>query len=281
MMALPTAEINCYLPRFMGEHTGAALFEVVGLRCVVVGGTAGIGLAVARHLSSCGARVVITGRRDATELAAGFAATAVAMDVSDPDSVAVGFDAVDDVFDTIDCLVLNAGIDAETGPIDDHDLAAFEHVLDVNTIGLARAMHHGIRRVVDGGSVIVTSSPAGSVAVPGMAAYSASKAALDMLIRAWAIDLGPRQIRVNGVLPGIVESEMESESSPSVELIRRMTANGRYRTADEMAPVFHFLASPASVTLTGSLVGAHDGIPLGFSAEVMGHLAADLDGGGS
>lgn len=262
----------------MGEDTTAALFDVTGLRCVVVGGTAGIGLAVARHLADCGAQVLITGRRAAGDLAASFAAHSVVMDVADADSVAAGFTAIDEHLDGVDCLILNAGIDAETGLIDDHDLATFERVIDVNTLGLARAMHYGVQRMVDGGSVIITSSPAGSVAVPGMAAYSASKAALDMLVRSWALDLGPRQIRVNGVLPGIVESEMDSESAPSIELIRRMTANGRYRTAADMAAVFHFLASPASVTLTGSLVGAHDGIPLGFSAEAIGHLGAGLTG---
>ena len=56
-----------------------------------------------------------------------------------------------------------------------------------------------------------------------------------------------------------------------------MTANGTYRKAAEMGPVFQFLASPASATLTGSLVGAHDGISVGYSAEVMDYLAADLD----
>ena len=243
----------------------------------MVGGTAGIGLAVAEHLAGRRARALITGRRDASEIAASFGASAVTMDVGDRVSVEAGFAAVDEILDRIDCLILNAGIDAHTGLIDDHDLETFERVLDVNTLGLARAMHHGVQRVPDGGSVVITSSPAGSVAAPGMAAYSASKAALDMLVRSWAIDLGPRHIRVNGVLPGIVESEMDSESSPDVELIRRMTANGVHRGAAEMGPVFQFLASPASATLTGSLVGAHDGIPLGFSQEVMTRLGADLD----
>jgi NAD(P)-dependent dehydrogenase (short-subunit alcohol dehydrogenase family) len=274
-MALHRSEINCYVAELMGENITTDLFGVAGLRCVVVGGTAGIGLAVAQHLAACGAEVTITGRRAADDLASTFGGHAIAMDVADSTSVAAGFVSIEP---GIDCLILNAGIDAETGLIDDHDLATFERVIDVNTLGLARAMHHGVQRMNDGGSVIITSSPAGSVAVPGMAAYSASKAALDMLVKSWALDLGPRQIRVNGVLPGIVESEMDSESSPSVELIRRMTANGRYRQAADMAPVFQFLASPASVTLTGSSVGAHDGIPLGFSAEAIGHLGADLEG---
>ena len=149
--------------------------------------------------------------------------------------------------------------------------------MHINTLGLVRAMAGGVKLMSEGGSVVVTSSPAGSIAVPGMAAYSASKAALDMLVRSWALELGPKGIRVNAVLPGLVESEMAGESTGELEVIRRMTANGVYRRAAEMGPVFQFLASPASATLTGSAVGAHDGISVGFSHEVMRHLAADME----
>ena len=250
-------------------------FSVADLTIVIVGGTAGIGLAVAAHLSAAGAHVTITGRREsggerADEIGAAF----VRMDVDDAASVIDGFAAIEG---RIDCLVLNAGIDLDHGPIDALDVRAFERIINTNTIGLVRTLAAGVGAMDAGGSVIVTSSPAGSVTTPGMAAYSASKAALDMLVRTWALELGPRGIRVNAVLPGIVESEMGTESAPQIEMIRRMTANGVYRSAAEMAPVYHFLASGASATLTGSLVGAHDGIAAGYSAEVLEHLGADLD----
>lgn len=253
-------------------------FSVSGHNIVIVGGTAGIGWAVAEHLVDAGAHVVITGRRDISDRAAERGMRSVQMDVADNDSVEAAYRTIGADSRPIDCLILNAGVDEAHGEIDGVDLAVFERVLDVNTMGLVRAMAGGIGLVCDGGSVVVTSSPAGSTTTPGMAAYSASKAALDMLVRTWALELGPRRIRVNAVLPGIVETEMDSESSPDMELIRRMTANGRYRTAADMGPVFHFLASPASETLTGSLVGAHDGISIGYSHEVLTHLAADLDG---
>ena len=85
-------------------------------------------------------------------------------------------------------------------------------------MGIVRALAAGVGAMRAGGSVVVTSSPAGSVTLPGMAAYSASKAALDMLVRTWALELGPRGIRVNAVLPGIVESEMAVASSAEVDL---------------------------------------------------------------
>ncbi len=253
------------------------LFSVAGSRVVIVGGTAGIGLAVAAHLANAGAKVVITGRRpEGSAIAAGIGARFVVMDVADTASVKAGFATIIDTMATIDCLVLNAGVDEHHGEIDRLDLSVFEHVMNVNTMGVVRAMAAGVGAMRSGGSVVVTSSPAGSVTTPAMGAYSASKAAVDMLVRVWALELGPKGIRVNAVLPGIVDTEMQSASSPDIELIRRMTATGRHRQAADMVPVFHFLASDASTTLTGSLVGAHDGILAGYSHELLARLGADL-----
>lgn len=261
----------------MAEATPTDPFSVDGHDVVIIGGTAGIGLAVAQRMVDSGASVIVTGRRaDGETRAAGVGAGFVTMDVADRGSVAEGFDAIRSQMPHIDCLILNAGIDLHHGRVDKLDLDNFERVFDINTMGLVRAMSHGSKMMSAGGSVVVTSSPAGSVAVPGMAAYSASKAALDMLVRSWALELGPKQIRVNAVLPGIVESEMSGESTGDLEVIRRMTANGVFRRAEEMGPVFQFLASSASATLTGSALGAHDGISIGYSQEVMTHIAQEL-----
>jgi NAD(P)-dependent dehydrogenase (short-subunit alcohol dehydrogenase family) len=262
--------------RPMGATSTQDPFSVRDNNIVIVGGTAGIGLAVAEHLVRVGAQVVITGRRpDGADIASDAGCSFVPMDVADDASVAAGFVSIGAVLGHIDCLILNAGVDLYHGEIDDLDMTTFEQVFQINTLGLVRSLAHGVKLMRPGGSVVATSSPAGSIAAPGMAAYSASKAALDMLVKTWALELGPKQIRVNALLPGIVESEMDAASTAELEVIRRMTANGVYRQAQEMGPIFQFLASPASGPLTGSLVGAHDGISVGYSHEVMGLIAAD------
>lgn len=259
----------------MAQSQVSDVFSVRGRRIVIVGGTSGIGEAVAHYLADAGADVTITGRRaSGLDTAQRIGARFATMDVVDNQSVQAGFEALSG--DPIDCLILNAGIKEEHGEIADLDLEVFERMLEVNTVGTVRALAAGVGAVRSGGSVVVTSSPAGSITLPGLAAYSASKAALDMLVRTWALELGPRGIRVNAVLPGIVESGMAEADSAEVETVRRMTATGVFRRPGEMGPVFQFLASDASATLTGSLVGAHDGISVGYSAEVMSYLSAGL-----
>lgn len=191
-------------------------FSVTGRNVVIVGGTAGIGLAVAAHLVEAGAAVIITGRRDEGEsIANGIGASFVQMDVSHNASTTAAFASIATMVEQIDCLILNAGIDRYHGEIDDVDVPVFEQVFNTNTIGLVRALAAGINQMVAGGSVVVTSSPAGSIAAPGMAAYSASKAALDMLVRTWALELGPKQIRVNAILPGSSKARWHPSRPPT------------------------------------------------------------------
>ncbi|NCG24745.1 MAG: SDR family NAD(P)-dependent oxidoreductase, partial [Actinobacteria bacterium] len=99
----------------MADVEGFNPFSVAGCRAVIVGGTAGIGLAVANHMVAAGASIVVTGRRGGEPLATPTGMSSVAMDVADGESVKSGFAAIDEIIDGIDCLILNAGIDAETG----------------------------------------------------------------------------------------------------------------------------------------------------------------------
>jgi NAD(P)-dependent dehydrogenase (short-subunit alcohol dehydrogenase family) len=228
-------------------HT-SALFSVAGLRVVVTGGTAGIGAGVAGHLASEGAQVVITGRRaTGPDTAATMGCRFVSMDVADDGSVRDGLRAAADwLGGGLDVLILNAGIDLEVGELAVANLDAFRQVLDVNVMGVARGLRFGAELLADGSSVIVTSSPAGRVPMPGLGAYAASKAALDVLTRTAALELAARRIRVNAVLPGIVATEMLGGATGDGEWLTDLTAQGLMREPEHLAGVFQFLASAAS-----------------------------------
>jgi len=251
-------------------------FTVEGKRVVITGGTAGIGRAVAADLSAAGAAVVITGRRDdGARIAAELGATFVRMDVSDDASVDDGMRQAAGHLGGIDVLVLNAGIDLAVGMLAEADLDAFRRVIDVNLGGVVRGLRFGLPHMGRGGSVIVTSSAAAGVTAAGIAAYSASKTAVESIVRTAAIELGPRGIRVNGIRPGIVESEMGGGATPEADVITMLTVGGTFRRAAEIAPVYRFLASDASALLTGGVVAADDGITAGLSTTLMERATAE------
>lgn len=251
------------------------IFSIAGKRCLITGGTAGIGLGVAAHFVEQGADVLITGRRESgNEIAAKIGARFVSMDVSDSDSVSrATIEAAGLLGGGIDVLILNAGIDLEVGQIETLDMAAFRRIYEVNVFGLVQGLHDAQPYLQTGASVILTSSPAATVNVPGMSAYSSSKAAVNSLTQSYAAELASSGIRVNAVLPGIVESEMSSGSTGDAEFARKLTLSGVIRQAPEMAGTFQYLASAASAPVTAAVIAADDGISASISTEVMAAIA--------
>jgi NAD(P)-dependent dehydrogenase (short-subunit alcohol dehydrogenase family) len=252
------------------------MFSIAGRRTLITGGTAGIGLAVAAHFVSAGAHVVISGRRaEGAEIAASIGARHVAMDVRDDDSVEQGLDAAVALLGGLDVLILNAGVALSCGPVDDLDLDAFREVIDVNLIGVMRGLRFGLKHLRQGGVILATSSPAGRqpLGLPGVMAYSASKAALDLVVGAAGLQLAAKGIRITGILPGVIRSEIGGDG-PGVPWLARMTATGEERGPEAMAPVYHFLASDAGAMLQGAVVAADDGCTAGVSAPVMARIMA-------
>jgi NAD(P)-dependent dehydrogenase (short-subunit alcohol dehydrogenase family) len=262
----------------VSERT-APSFSIDGRRTVIAGATAGIGLAVAEHFVREGARVVITGRRsEGPAIAEAVGAAFVHMDVSDDASVRAGMDAAAaHLGGGLDILILNAGISLEVGTVDGLDLEAFRRVFEVNLFGVVHGIHHGVRHMGPGGAIIVTSSPSSRVTMPGLSAYSASKAAVDMLVRTSAIELARCGIRINSVLPGNVASEMAEGVTGDVERVRIFTVGSTIRSPEDLGPVYQFLASDASRPFSGGAVPADDGISAGFSAGLVA-LAGFDDG---
>ncbi|MGI9229757.1 MAG: SDR family NAD(P)-dependent oxidoreductase [Gammaproteobacteria bacterium] len=255
--------------------TANDFFSISGKKVLITGGTAGIGHGVASHFVKSGAEVVITGRRETgEEIANAIGANFVRMDVSDAASVAGAMrEAAEILGGTIDVLVLNAGTSPPSHGIDELKLQDLNQIFDVNVFGIVYGMQEGQKYMKEGGSVIVTSSPAGTMHMHGLSIYGSSKAAVNALIRTWTIELGSRGIRVNGVLPGVVETEMAFDPEnleAEMEMLGTFTATGKTRTPEELAPVYRFLASSASKTVSGAIIECDDGASAGYSNFLLG-----------
>ena len=134
-------------------------------------------------------------------------------------------------------------------------------------------LKHGPSRMNDGGAIVCTSSAAGQVQLPGFAAYGASKAALNALVRSAALELGPRRIRVNAVCPGGFASEMAPYDAAEDARLGKLSPLGRaFASVEEIVGVYHLLVAAEGGFITGQLIHVDGGVNLGFTASVIDAL---------
>jgi NAD(P)-dependent dehydrogenase (short-subunit alcohol dehydrogenase family) len=228
---------------------------------LITGGTAGIGLACARLLAREGAAVTITGR-DAQRGAAAVAELGAGVrylqaDMADAESVR----ALAQQAGEVDILVNNAAAFPAALTVD-QGVAAFDRTFDTNV----RGTYFLVAGVVPGmlergrGSIINVTSMAASKGVPGASVYSASKAAVESLVRSWAAEFGSRGVRVNNVAPGPTDTEgVVAEWGDTNDELGRALPLGRTAHAEEIAQAVLFLASPRSSFITGTTLHADGG----------------------
>jgi NAD(P)-dependent dehydrogenase (short-subunit alcohol dehydrogenase family) len=243
-----------------------------GKTAFVAGGTAGIGLAVARALADAGARVAIGGRRpDGAEVARAAGCEFTQLDMADEDSVRAALAAVSERIGEVDALVLNAGMAQPPAPIGSLSSDAARDVVATNLLGTFWGLKHGPEHMRDGGSIVVTSSISAVMGTPFEGLYGATKAGATALARSAAIDLGPRGIRVNAVQPGPTWTDM----NPMPErLLEVMAPVGRKGRVEDLAGLYVFLASDDSAYLTGQAITVDGGLTAGISQGLLGLLAS-------
>ncbi|WP_460607054.1 SDR family oxidoreductase [Jatrophihabitans fulvus] len=239
-----------------------------GRTALVTGGTSGIGLAVVRRFVAEGAHVIVTGRRqaqlDAVAAEFGDAVTTVRADASDPADVAALFATVAARGTGLDVVHANAG-GGSMKPLADVTADDIDTVFATNVRGTALTVQGSLPLLNDGAAVVVTGSTAGSGKERDFGVYGASKAAIATMTRTWAVELAPRGVRINTVIPGPTETPGLTGLAPGHEdaLLQQIAAGvplGRVLRAEEVAAAVLFLASDQSSAMTGSELVVDGGV---------------------
>lgn len=249
---------------------------------LITGGGTGIGAAIARRFAATH-RVVICGRRreplEAVTRETGGAF--VVADIADPTAAAAMIEQITTGFGGIDALVLNAGIIAPA-PVADMTVEAWRHHIDVNLTAnfvLAKAALPSL--LARRGAIVAISSVAGSTVGAGLAAYSASKAGLELLIKTIAFENARHGLRANVIAPGWVRTEMGDAEMATLggdidhgyARVTRFVPQRRAAAASEIADVAAFLVSPAASYINGAVIRVDGGVStvdagmLGFDSE--------------
>lgn len=241
---------------------------LAGKRALVTGAARGIGAAVALKLAEDGADVAITYEKSAEKAEAlvleiralGRKAVAIQADAGNPEATTMAVDRAATELGGLDILVNNAGV-LVAGPFSAQSLDEINLQLNVNVRGVFVATQAALKHIPDGGRIIIIGSNAGlSVPFAGIAVYAATKSAMESFTRGLARELGPRDITVNLVRPGPIDTDMNPADGPLAASVLPSLSIARYGKTREVAEAVAFLAGPGAAYVTGSGILVDGGI---------------------
>ncbi len=249
---------------------GHPALDLTSKTAVVIGGTSGIGLTLAKGLAQAGANVVATGRREELARSAadeirrlGRKGLAVTVDVTNHESVAALHQAVCAEFGYVDILVNSAGITKRTPTLDVPE-KEWDNILDVNLNGTLRACQVFGRKMIERqyGRIINIASLSSFVALYEVAAYAASKSAVASLTKSLAVEWARHGVCVNAIAPGVFKTELNThllEGTPRGQEFLLRTPMRRFGKLDELVGAAVFLASDAASFVTGHILAVDGG----------------------
>ena len=244
--------------------------KLAGKVAVITGGSSGIGLASAKRLVEEGAYVFITGRRqselDKAKAEIGKNVTTVQGDVANLADLDRLYKTVAAEKGAVDIIVASAGF-VEHAPLETATPEHFDKTFNINARGVFFTVQKALPLLRKGGSVVLVSSGLHLKGFPAHGTYSATKAALRSFARTWAAELKGRNIRVNTLSPGAIDTPIidgqfktKEEANGARAMFAQMTPLGRIGRPEEMASAVYFLASDESSFTTGFDLVADGGV---------------------
>ena len=256
------------------------MFSLEGKIAVVTGGASGIGLATVKRFAEAGANVVIADITESSKLAKEVNGLYVKTDVTKEDQVKALMDKAAETYGRIDIVINNAGGGEGSGPNFVPYLPAedFDSGYRLNLMSVVFGIKHSVEYMIDGGSIVSTASVAGYQGAPTYAPYVASKAAVIGVTRTAALELAARNIRVNCVCPGTVDTPMahSDEGQAELKIAAMMMPLGRLCKPEEVAALFHFLCADDCPFISGQAICIDGGMTAGISMGLVLPLLENL-----
>ena len=246
-------------------------FSLENKIAVVTGGGSGLGLATVKRFIKAGAKVVLADISDKSVLANELGCLYIKTDVSDEDDVASLMKQTYECYGLIDIVVNNAGIIMPEQLIIDANLKDYQKLYSINVFGVVNGLKYAPKYMRDGGSIINTASNSANGDYAGYGAYISSKCAVVGLTKASAIELAPRNIRVNCICPNTMDTPMAYAEGCETELqvMGITTPLGRMCKVEEAAALFHFLAADDCLYITGEDIYIDGGLKAGPSIQMI------------
>ncbi|HSZ62596.1 MAG TPA: SDR family oxidoreductase [Terriglobales bacterium] len=234
--------------------------KLEGKTALITGGSRGIGAGIAKRLAVDGANVAITHTKGAEAAAkvvkeierTGRTAIAIQADATDAAAVRAAVEKTVATLGSLDILVNNAGT-AIPKKFEDATLEELDSLIDLNIRGVFIATHSALKKMKNGGRIIMIGSCVGErLMTPGLVHYAATKGAIKMFAQGLSREVGSRGITVNNIQPGPIDTDLNPASGDWATPQKAATALGRYGSVDEVAALVAFVASSDAAYITGA-----------------------------